>query len=86
MSLRNRLGMLQDKLAESMEESGKGNLNRMRRTYLDTVKHCYDFIKNGRGSHNFPETILWDAIALREGEKMNTIFSPRPRPSGMDLC
>ena len=86
MSLRNGLGVLQDKLAESMEERGKGNLNRTRRTYLDTVKHCYDFIKNGRGSNNCPETMPWDAIALREGEKTNIIFSPRPRLSGMDLC
>jgi len=37
MSPLNRLGMLQDKWAESMEERGKGNLDGARRTDLKTV-------------------------------------------------
>jgi hypothetical protein len=77
--------MLQNKRAESVEERGKGNLDRKRRTDLDTVEDYYDFVNNGRRCDNGTETMSWNIVALREYEKMNEVFPPRPRLSGMDL-
>jgi hypothetical protein len=62
----NGLGVLQNKRAESVEERGKGNLDRKRRTDLDTVEDCYDFVNNGRRCDNGTETMSWNTVALRE--------------------